>query len=262
MQILCPICHQPLSHQDHQAACPNGHCFDYASSGYLNLFLSQKKAHGDNKEMIQARSAFLASGAYGFLRDALVKEIEAYHPDTFLDLACGEGYYTQKIPANQKYGIDLSKDALKHAARHDSSTQYVLASIFDLPFPDACANLILTCFAPFAKEEIERLLVPGGHFVFVTPGPDHLIEMKQILYEKPYRNVIKPLDTSLVLTDQKVITDTFCVAADLMHALFAMTPYAYKTGIKGKEKLAQAGSFPLTGQFVIRTYQKQPEKSL
>ena len=98
MQILCPICHQPLSHQDHQATCPNGHCFDYASSGYLNLFLSQKKAHGDNKEMIQARSAFLASGAYGFLRDALVKEIEAYHPDTFLDLACGEGYYTQKIP--------------------------------------------------------------------------------------------------------------------------------------------------------------------
>jgi 23S rRNA (guanine745-N1)-methyltransferase len=252
----------PLMHQDHQAVCHNGHSFDYASSGYLNLFLSQKKAHGDNKEMIQARSAFLNSGAYGFLRDALVKEVQQYHPHTFLDLACGEGYYTQKIPVKEKYGIDLSKDALKHAAKQDASTQYLLSSIFDLPFADQCADMILTCFAPFAREEVERLLVPGGHFVFVTPGPDHLIEMKQVLYDHPYRNIIKPLDTSLALIDQKMISDTFCVSADLMQALFAMTPYAYRTGARGKEKLVQAGSFPLTAQFVIRIYQKQPEEQL
>jgi len=41
--------------------CENRHCFDIAKSGYVNLILSNKSLHGDDKEMITARRTFLNS---------------------------------------------------------------------------------------------------------------------------------------------------------------------------------------------------------
>ncbi len=254
MNIQCPICKKNLVYNDHSVVCENHHSFDLAKSGYLNLYRSNKKDHGDNKEMVKARTAFLESDAYRFLKDRLVSVIG--EPDTFVDLACGEGYYTKDIRAKEKYGIDLSKDALIHASKQDKSTSYLLASIFDLPFEQESADVVLTCFAPFAKEEIERVLKPGGRFVFVTPGEDHLFEMKEVLYENPYHNVIKELDTSMQLIHQECITEKSVLSTPQLLSLFQMTPYAYKTGIGGLEKLQQKTSLEMTKQFIIRIYQK------
>ncbi len=257
MKILCPICKQELIAEGKQAKCRNHHSFDYAKSGYLNLYISNRKDHGDNKEMIQARTSFLSSGAYEFLRYKLVEIIRKYSPSVFVDLACGEGYYTQKIPAKEKYGIDLSKDALIHASKQDLSTSYLLSSIFGLPFEDQCADAVLTCFAPFAKDEVERILKPDGIFVFVTPGKEHLFQMKQVLYQNPYYNQHKDLDTSLTLIHEEMISEKSILTNSQLHDLFRMTPYAYKTGIGGLEKLEHAGDIEMTKEFVIRVYQKQ-----
>ena len=114
MRLICPVCGKPLEKINKEAICENNHHFDYAKSGYLNLLVSNKKVHGDDAAMVKARSLFLNSGAYGFLRDRIAQL--AAGSEVLCDLGCGEGYYTSAFDAPEKYGFDLSKDALRHAA--------------------------------------------------------------------------------------------------------------------------------------------------
>ena len=73
MRLICPVCGKPLEKINKEAICENNHHFDYAKSGYLNLLVSNKKVHGDDAAMVKARSLFLNSGAYGFLRDRIAQ---------------------------------------------------------------------------------------------------------------------------------------------------------------------------------------------
>lgn len=253
MKLLCPVCRKPLEKVGKSWSCADNHNFDEAKSGYLNL-LRSGGAHGDNKEMVKARTTFLQSGAYAFLKEELVKLTGSVH--TLADFACGEGYYTSGLQAEDIIGIDMSKDALIHAAKHYPSVRWVLSSIFDAPLEDESCDVVLTCFAPFAKDEIERILKPGGRFIFVTPGAHHLYELKEILYETPYLNEHKDLETTLSLVHEETISSSFLCEKEALSALFAMTPYAYRTGKRGKEKLSTIEALNLTAEFVIRIYQK------
>lgn len=235
--------------------CENHHCFDLAKSGYVNLSRASSKG-GDNKEMVHARSTFLERGYYAPLKDELQKLTQTLCLKTLADLGCGEGYYTRSLSAEEKYGFDMSKEALIHACKKDCETQYVLASIFHLPLSDESMDGMLTCFAPFAKEEVERILKPEGHFIFVSPGPHHLYELKEALYEKPYLNKVDELNTVLTKEKEYTVKSTFlCESSDLL-ALFHMTPYAYKTGMEGKERLEKINQLSLTMEMVIRIYKK------
>ena len=257
MKLICPICSEPLQKEKQSAVCVNHHTFDYAKQGYLNLLLKQSKDHGDNPEMVKARTEFLNTGAYQFLRDTLAAKVKAERCKVIADLGCGEGYYTSALSADEKYGFDLSKDALKHASKNDLATNYVVASIFHLPFEDECCDAVITCFAPAAISEISRVLKSNGIFLFVTPGPRHLFEMKSVLYDTPYENAMEDLTTSLTLEkDERIEQKFLCQQENLMH-LFLMTPYAYKTSPVGREKLSLAGNLELTAQFRVRTYRKK-----
>lgn len=257
MKLICPICNKTLNKVNKSAICENNHSFDYAKQGYLNLLIKQSVDHGDNKEMVQARTEFLNSGGYAFLKDELVRLSKEYNPETLCDLGCGEGYYTKELKAHEKYGFDMSKDALKHASKNDSSTQYVVGSIFRLPLEDNCCDMAYTCFAPFAKDEIERVLKDGGRFVFVSPGPKHLLELKDFLYETPYENVIKPLETNMVKEKEYMISNQFHCNQNTLLSLFKMTPYYHRTKSDDIEKLNALDGMNITAEFVIRIYQKQ-----
>lgn len=254
MLFTCPVCGKKLMRNEKEAWCENNHHFDYAKSGYLNLLISAKKVHGDDADMVKARTAFLNSGHYGFLKDRL-KEL-AGHSEVLVDLGCGEGYYTAAFEADEKAGFDLSKAALKHAARNDRTSSYAAASIFRLPLADACADTVVTCFAPHAKDEIQRILKPGGRFIFVTPGRYHLFEMKKAVYETPYENKEEDLDTDLQLVHSETIENTFACTQEELENLFAMTPYFWKTSAKDHAKLQSISKLDVTAQFVIRIYRK------
>ena len=254
MRLICPVCGKPLEKINKEAICENNHHFDYAKSGYLNLLVSNKKVHGDDAAMVKARSLFLNSGAYGFLRDRIAQL--AAGSEVLCDLGCGEGYYTSAFDAPEKYGFDLSKVALRHAAKHDRNTHYTIASIFRLPLPEACADVCVTCFAPLAKEEILRVLKPGGRFIFVTPGPKHLFEMKEVLYEHPYENEVSEPDTGMTLIQREQIEQKFTCKQEELEALFAMTPYAWRTSKEDQARLKEKEQLEITAQFIIHVYRK------
>ncbi len=253
VKLICPVCGKPLQKTGRQAVCEDRHSFDYAKSGYLNLYLKKAAVSGDDAGMVKARTAFLETGAYSFLREKLCENIP--EDAVLADLGCGEGYYTSAFPAEEKYGFDLSKTALAHAAKNDPATQYVLASIFRLPLASGSCDCAVTCFAPAAADEITRILKPGGIFLFVVPDADHLIELKQVLYERPYLNPEKTLKTDLAHLRTERIRSTFTADRDGIKALYGMTPYAWKTSAEAAARLEMLDELSVTAAFRIHVYQ-------
>ena len=128
--LACPIDGEQLEYHGRQLLCENGHAFDIARQGYVNLLPVQHKRTkhpGDSKAMVLARTHFLNSGVYKPIANQLNKlvytQITAGKETTLLDAGCGEGYYfnavlnylSDKEAATDLsfIGLDISKQRLK-----------------------------------------------------------------------------------------------------------------------------------------------------
>ena len=200
--FLCPICGESLTELEKGAVCPNGHSFDKAKSGYINLLPNNLPAgnHGDNKLMIKARHDFLEKGYYLPLRDELCCVINKYIGENgiILDAGCGEGWYTQgiceNVPCGKIFAIDISKDAMKLASKRNKSISGAVASVFHLPVEDESVDVLLSVFSPLCESEFQRTIKQGGYFIYVIPGSDHLWSLKKAIYNEPYKNSVKPYE--------------------------------------------------------------------
>ena len=256
-RLICPICKKRGSetalYKDGPAyRCAEGHSFDIAKKGYVNLLLSQqssKKRHGDDKRMVTARRDFLDRDFYASLADAVVDAAKAYVTGgVIVDAGCGEGYYTARlhetISGADIYGIDISKDALAYAAKRDRSLTLAAASAADIPVMSGCADAVVSIFAPVFPKEFSRLLKPGGVLVRAVPLEDHLFGLKRAIYKNAYKN---PFDSGELdgfeLVDIKHIRyDITLECREDIEALFMMTPYYYKTSRADQERLLSRSS--------------------
>lgn len=258
MKLLCPICKNELSLNDPVYVCCNQHSFDISKNGYVNLFVSnQTKLHGDNKEMVQARTSFLEKNYYRSLLDTINIELNKIQAHSLIDLACGEGYYTRSFIGKDILGIDLSKEAINYACKMDKKNKYCIASIFDLPIQSESIDCITTLFAPVPIKEIERVLNKEGHFFVAYPGQNHLYELKERLYDIPYLNEPPVIETNLTLIDEMVVHHKITLTSneDIEH-LFMMTPYYYKTSMSDKNKIENITNLDLTLEFIIKHFKK------
>lgn len=255
MNILCPICNNVLFKQDNTYKCSNKHNFDIAKQGYVNLNMHNSQNSGDNDAMINARDTFLKKGYFEFLLNEINKHINAN--DSLVDLACGQGYYTSRFVAKDKIGVDLSKHGLKIASKNDKSSTYLLNSIFHNPLEDNSADKIITIFAPIAKEEIVRILKNDGQFILVRPSDNHLLELKNAIYDKSYLN-----DNEDISIEGLKHINTFNISKkellkhDDIINLFMMTPYVNTTSKKDKDKLDIIEELEITFSFIIDIYSK------
>ena len=195
MQLLvCPICNNPLEQNDTSLKCSNSHSFDISSEGYVNLL--RKKLPGDAKEMLMARREFLEHGHYQPLSD-LINDLVYTHmplsssPPTILDAGCGEGYYIGRLQQSllahdypaQCIGLDISKDAVRMAAKRHKQVCFVVANIKErLVFVDAAMQVVLNIFAPRNPAEFARVLAPGALLLVIIPGSDHLHQLRSALH--------------------------------------------------------------------------------
>lgn len=244
----CPLCAAALTREEKRYACPTGHSFDRAAAGYVHLLPANKmhsKDPGDDKGMATARNRFLSGDYYAPLRDTLAELACAYAPEhvRILDAGCGEGYYSAAVfqaldragKAPMLAGIDLSKHALRRAAKREKAAEFAVASVYALPVADEAVHLLLNCFSPLALEEFLRVLKPGGVCFYVVPGARHLWQLKEVLYDRPYPNEEKrtpyagfeylevwEIDETIHLPDQQTISD-----------LFQMTPFSGRRPKRG-----------------------------
>ena len=258
-QFLCPNCRSKLFVLPSSVRCLKGHSFDISKQGYVNLLLdnSQNKRHGDDKLMVKARTDFLNKGYYEPLRNALCEIIGNGHK--VLDSGCGEGYYTEAIAKNNEVcGIDISKDALKVAAKRCFNVPFAVASIGDIPLENSSRDVIVNVFAPDSPDEFNRVLCENGRLITVVPMERHLYSLKSAIYDEPYLNPAVEFDRKgyeLLVKRELKYSITLGCNKDIV-SLFKMTPYYYKTGKSDQEKLTKLNTLTTEIEFCVLEYKK------
>ncbi|QTL35079.1 23S rRNA (guanine(745)-N(1))-methyltransferase [Pseudoalteromonas viridis] len=264
LHYRCPICSAPLTEHNKTLHCEHNHQFDVAKEGYVNLLPVQfKKSRqpGDNLDMVQARRAFFATDHYQFLQSHLAQAIAALPCEAVIDMGCGEGFYTQAIanslPAtSQVFGVDISKPAIRYAAKRYPQVHFSVASIKDTPFVAAQADVLLSVFAPVFADEMARLLKPQGQLLVVSPGPKHLYELKTHIYDEVRLHDAPDCPPGFVEAEQTHLEQTQQVPTDVIKHLIKMTPFAWKFKESHYETLEQACHHEVTFSFLITRYQK------
>jgi 23S rRNA (guanine745-N1)-methyltransferase len=179
--FACPHCMQAFSTTAHGVVCPNGHSFDRAREGYLNLLIAgrlpSEAVSGDTPASLAARRRFLSTGAYAPIAEALTKVIEEVD-GAVLDVGCGEGYYLSQLRSPKKFGIDIAKQGIRMASKTFPEAQFAVANAFRLPVLDTSCDAVFSVFAPHSHQEFQRVLTTCGQWVTVTPGAHHLQQMR------------------------------------------------------------------------------------
>lgn len=272
MIFTCPICEQKLNKRGEAYACANGHSYDIAAEGYVHLLPPNKmhsKIPGDNKQMVASRRAFLEAGFYQLFSDKL-GELVCTYLDTktpiLLDAGCGEGYYTARLYHDlaahglspHVYGFDISKFAVKAAAKKYKEIEFAVGSVFKIPVENTAIDCVIDVFAPIVESELSRVLRPGGLLILAVPGARHLFGLKKILYDNPTENEHKeevyadfefvtrvPIQDDIRINGNQTIMD-----------LFAMTPYYWKTTAEGSERLKHTELLSTQIEFDFLIYRK------
>ena len=254
----CPVCTAPLEASARAYQCQAGHTFDRSREGYVNLLAGRGSAggreRGDAPAMVRARREFLDAGYYEPLRRAV---LDALGPGAVLDVGCGEGYYTRPLAeAARRWvgGIDVSKYAIRAAARRTPAIEYAVANAFALPVVSGSVDVAVNVFGPVAADEMARVLVDGGRALVVSPGPTHLIELKRLLFDEAAEHPLEPprsIAPVLHPVDRQRLTFAMDIGSPHVEALVDMTPYRWQIPADRKPDLPRAEKLTVTADFLL-----------
>jgi len=240
-RFRCPVCRQPLAPADAGLGCANGHHVDRAREGYVNLLpAGGRRPAGDDAAAVRARRALLDRGHYALVARAVSSAVAAAADragagsavPAVLDAGCGEGTYLAAVTeatGAAGWGVDVSKPAVRLAARRHRGHRYAVASSLDLPFEDAVFDTVVSVFAPRAFAEFSRVLRPAGAIVLASPGPDHLDAVRALLRRDArsaeVRRHVAGDGVPAPLARERVRYDLTLTSRDEVADLVAMTPW-------------------------------------
>ena len=272
--IQCAYCQNELFKENRSYKCENNHNFDLSKDGYLNLLPVNKKkskSPGDNNMMVVARREFLEQGFY----DPLIEGIKQVIKDelkfnsnkiTVLDSGCGEGYYSEKALNNLEkiettiLGTDISKYAVKNAAKKYKENFYFVSSIYDLPIKTDSLELILSVFSPNHSPEFNRVLTKEGYLIVVSPGKNHMKQLAELIYDsfRPHEyNIVEKIgDTFRHLVTNRKTFEIEITDSAMLQNLLKMTLYYWNTSKEGQEKIENCNSIKITCDFNITVFEQ------
>ncbi len=233
--LACPVCRSGLGVADGSLHCVNGHSFDLARQGYLNLLRGAEPANADTADMLAARGRVHAAGIFAPIAAQVAAQVAGRM--SLLEVGSGTAYYLTRAlgddPAAVGVALDVSKSAAKVAARADPRIAAVVADVWKpLPVRDRCLDAVLCVFAPRNLTEFDRVLRPDGVLVVATPRPGHLAGLRDRhgLLEVPSDKadqLAAAASEFFELHDTRVLRRQVPVSAELAADLIAMGPNAF-----------------------------------
>lgn len=170
----------------------------------LILFMTSTSPDRYRKSVSSIRSAFSRAAdhydEYALLQRAVLERlVESFEglkilPSRILDLGCGTGTAADVLrryyPRAELFQLDIADSMLKlarqSAPRFFSRTCYVHANAAYLPFHIDSMDIVFCNLMlqwcddlDFVLSEIQRVIRPGGLFIFSSLGPDTLTELRQ-----------------------------------------------------------------------------------
>lgn len=268
IKLICPVCHQAAFEKGRSLVCVKNHNFDFARQGYINLLPVQNKHSlhpGDAPEMLMARREFLNSGCYQTICSDIILNIQKYCPQkepVILDVGCGEGYYTDQIQKECQavcIGADISKNAVKMACSRNKEILWIAATGSHLPLADGSVDGITAVFSLFMNDEYARILKSGGCFIEICAGSGHLIELKEIIYEKVFEQHKHPKVCGSqfreVLCEEHSFD--FVLNHDELQKFLLMTPHFWRIKKEKRDELERIEHLKLTANYWLRVLVKK-----
>lgn len=278
--LVCPLDGLSLARESMTLRCENGHSFDIARQGYVNLLPVQHKtslAPGDSKQMVDARRRVLDAGLFTGLANAiasiLTREVVGALPSgrsLLVDAGCGEGFYTHRFADTLErsgrsvsvLGIDISKPAIIAAAARYRNLAWAVASNRRLPVPHNRADVITSLFGFETWEPWSKLQRAGQMVLVVDAGPQHLIELRRVIYPD-VRVHDAPAHAAAVESgykmqfDQKVTYTTYAENRQMIADILCMTPHGYKITPQGRKAADALDGLTLTLDATIRLFLRE-----
>ncbi len=276
--FACPVCGEPLLRAERTFRCDRAHEFDVAREGYVNLLAPQhrrSKDPGYSRDMIAGRRDFFDAGHYRPLADDVAGLVAGYLPPAetlrlVLDAGCGEGYYLRRLrprlntdgPMDSTVlcGLDISKHAIRVAAKRDPKGLYAVAGTYHMPVLPDRVDVLLTHFSPVSAVDFRRVLRPNGVVLIGGPGEDHLFSLKQLLYETPAAH--EPADTlageaGFELAATHRISHKLSLRGPGQVAnLLRMTPYYWSVDAAKQALLAELDALDTEIDVVVHAYRR------
>ena len=303
--FICPLCQSPLQPAADTWRCDGrlhpkqtAHPFDVARQGYVNLLPVQQKkskAPGDSQQSIEARKRFLHAGHYQPLNDLICQKMVALLSSNeqvnWLDIGCGEGYYTQSMAQlgtdviDTLIAADISKPALvelakvskaagrlwyqqnKEPSAQTTAIYPLVTSAAHLPLRAHSMTGISSIFSPILPEAFAEVLANEGYLIIAKPDAGHLATMRDALFddvrEHDSDKFLAELSPYFTLLDTHRVSTELTLSAGDLADLMTMTPYAYRARNEKKQALLTAVEtkpFNTEAKFVVYVLQKTTDK--
>ena len=216
--------------------------------GYWNITQPQDKKSlnpGDNPNAVLARHRWLERGHASGLIEAIRPWIpDSISPMRIMDLGCGDGFFGPAFfqdHATSFCGVELSKPAIKLAAKHWPEATWALANADrGLPAVDSSVHCIMSLFGRRPVVEIHRVLSPDGCCIVAVPGEDDLIQLREQVQKEGRRRsrveaIIEEMEGhGLQCVDQKQWRTEVEVGAEEIADALAMTYRAVRRSEQSK----------------------------
>ena len=230
--LLCPVrnCHVALVREGRRLVCAQGHSFDVARSGYINLLQPQDRRSnqaGDTVAALAGRRRCHDSGATRPLLDAIAGIVAATPGDVVLDAGCGDGFYLGNL-AHQAgcsaHGVDISVPAIEAAARRYPGCEWIVANADRfVPYAGGSFSIVLSITARMNPGEFRRILREDGRLLVALPAPEDLIELRGAGRDRVERTVETFAQEFALIGQRRVSTTAELDAAavqDVLHSIY------------------------------------------
>ena len=233
--LRCPICGGGFSRQGGSLICAKGHCYDVARQGHVNLAPAARDGFY-TRALFESRAKVFAAGVFApvvsAIGEAVCRHVPGEHP-VLLDAGCGEGYYTRAVcpdRAMTRIGFDLSKEAVRLAARGGKDASFFVGDLAHIPMRSRCVDVLLDVFTPANYAEFGRVLREDGVVIKLAPRAGYLRELREaagaLLRRGEYDGgqVERYAEAHMEILEKRAITYSLPVDAALVSHIARMTP--------------------------------------